>query len=44
LPQSSNHELGLMQQILDWREAEIQNEISLLDAADDKSQGGLQHA
>lgn len=39
LPRSSPHELGLMQQLLDWREAEIHNEMSLLDAAQDHSQG-----
>lgn len=39
LPHSSPHELSLMQQMLDWREAQIHNEISLLDAAQDSSQG-----
>lgn len=39
LPRSSAHELGLMQQLLEWREAEIHTEISLLDAAQDRSQG-----
>ena len=28
-----------MQQMLDWRESEIHNELTLLDAADDRSQG-----
>ena len=39
LGSSTPHELGLMQQMLDWREAQVQNEISLLDAAHDSSQG-----
>lgn len=39
LPHSSPHELGLMQQMLDWRQAEIVNEIGLLDAAQDNAQG-----
>lgn len=39
LIQAAPHELELMQQMLDWREAEIHNEISLLEAADDDSQG-----
>ncbi|DBA88985.1 TPA: hypothetical protein ACH3X2_000206 [Trebouxia sp. C0005] len=38
LAQSSHQELTLMQQMLDWRESEIQNELMLLDVADDKSQ------
>ena len=42
LARSSHNELSLMQQMLDWREHEIQHEISLLDAADDRSQGMLQ--
>ena len=41
LDDSTPHELGLMQQMLDWREAQVQNEISLLDAAHDNSQGKL---
>ena len=28
-----------MQQMLDWRESEIHSELTLLDAADDRSQG-----
>ena len=36
------HELDLMQQMLDWREGEIHNEIRLLDAAEDDSQGKCQ--
>ena len=43
LPHSSAHELGLMQQMLDWREAQVVNEISLLDAAQDNAQGKRQH-
>ena len=39
LGNSSPHELGLMQQMLEWREAEVQHEISLLDAAHNHSQG-----
>lgn len=37
---SSLHQLTLMQQMLDWREGEIQNEISLLDSADETFAGG----
>ena len=36
------HELDLMQQMLDWREGEIHNEIRLLDAAEDDCQGRCQ--
>ncbi len=39
LAQSSHQELTLMQQMLDWRESEIHNELILLDGADDRSQG-----
>ena len=39
LAHSSPQELSLMQQMLDWREAQIQSEISLLDAANDRSHG-----
>lgn len=42
LTQAAAYELDLMQQMLDWREGEIHNEIRLLDAAEDGSQGKRQ--
>ena len=38
--QSSTHQLSLMQQMLDWREVEVQNELELLDSADKTFAGG----
>lgn len=42
LTQAAPYELDLMQQVLDWREGEIHNEIRLLDAVEDGSQGKSQ--
>lgn len=39
--QSSLHQLSLMQKMLDWREGEIQNEISLLDNAEASFTGNV---